>query len=59
MYFLLSPAKSLNETDDIPINVGNHYSQPALINASQTLMKQLKQFEPIELMELMGISDLW
>lgn len=57
MYFLLSPAKSLNETDDIPINVGNHYSQPALINASQTLMKQLKQLEPIELMELMGISD--
>ncbi len=35
MYFLLSPAKSLNETDAIPVNLGNYYSQPELIAHSQ------------------------
>ncbi len=57
MYFLLSPAKSLNETDAIPVNLGNHYSQPALIEHSQALMKILKSQEPMDLQELMGISD--
>lgn len=57
MYFLLSPAKSLNETDPVPLNLGNHYSQPALIAHAQDLMKVLKTKEPIDLQELMGISD--
>lgn len=57
MYFLLSPAKSLNETDAVPLNLGNHYSQPALITHAQDLMKVLKTKEPIDLQELMGISD--
>lgn len=57
MYFLLSPAKSLNETDALPVNLGNHYSQPALIKHSQALMKILKLQEPMNLQELMGISD--
>lgn len=57
MYFVLSPAKSLNETDDVPVNVGNYYSQPELIEQSQDLMKILKSCEPIDLQELMGISD--
>ncbi len=57
MYFVLSPAKSLNETDPVPLNLGNYYSQPALINQSQVLMKALKTKEPIDLQELMGISD--
>ena len=57
MYFLLSPAKSLNETDAIPINLGNHYSQPELILHSQALMKILKSKEPMDLQALMGISD--
>ena len=57
MYFLLSPAKSLNETDAIPVNLGNHYSQPELIEHSQALMKNLKAKEPIDLQELMSISD--
>ena len=57
MYFVLSPAKSLNETDAIPINLGNYYSQPALIVQAQTLMKTLKAKEPIDLQELMTISD--
>ena len=57
MYFLLSPAKSLNETDAIPLNLGNYYSQPELIEHSQVLMKVLKSKEPIDLQELMKISD--
>ena len=57
MYFLLSPAKSLNETDAIPVNLGNYYSQPELIERSQELMKVLKSKEPVDLQELMSISD--
>ena len=57
MYFLLSPAKSLNEKDAVPINLGNYYSQPELIEHSQALMKNLKSKEPIDLQELMSISD--
>ena len=57
MYFLLSPAKSLNETDAIPVNLGNYYSQPELIEHSQALMKILKAKEPIDLQEMMSISD--
>ena len=57
MYFLLSPAKSLNETDEVPVNLGSYYSQPELIEHSQALMKILKSKEPIDLQELMSISD--
>jgi cytoplasmic iron level regulating protein YaaA (DUF328/UPF0246 family) len=57
MYFLLSPAKSLNETDAIPLNLGNYYSQPELIEHSQVLMQVLKSKEPIDLQELMSISN--
>ena len=57
MYFLLSPAKSLNEQDAVPVNLGNYYSQPELIEHAQVLMKNLKAKEPIDLQELMSISD--
>ena len=57
MYFVLSPAKSLNESDEIPINLGNHYNQPQLIEHAQELMKVLKSKEPVDLQELMSISD--
>ncbi|OLF35814.1 hypothetical protein BTW00_07990 [Psychrobacter sp. C 20.9] len=57
MYFLLSPAKSLNETDAVPVNLGNYYSQPELIAHSQSLMKVLKSKAPVDLQELMRISD--
>lgn len=57
MYFLLSPAKSLNEKDAVPVNLGNYYSQPELIEHAQVLMRNLKAKEPIDLQELMSISD--
>ncbi len=57
MYFLLSPAKSLNETDDVPLNLGNYYKQPALIDESAKLIKLLKDKDPLDLQELMSISS--
>lgn len=57
MYFLLSPAKSLNETDTPPLNLQKEYSQPVLIPQAQTLMALLKTKEPIDLQALMGISN--
>ncbi len=56
MYFVLSPAKSLNETDAVPLNLGNYYSQPILIDESAQLIKTLKTKDPIDLQELMSIS---
>ena len=56
MYFVLSPAKSLNETDVVPLNLGNYYSQPSLIDESAALIKNLKTKDPIDLQELMSIS---
>ncbi len=56
MYFVLSPAKSLNETDAVPLNLGNYYSQPMLIEHSAELIKTLKAKDPIDLQELMSIS---
>lgn len=56
MYFLLSPAKSLNQTDTIPLNLEDHYSTPALIDNSAALIGLLKAKDPVDLQELMSIS---
>lgn len=57
MYFVLSPAKNLNEKNDIPLNVSKDYTQPALMEQACQLMAVLKKLEPIDLSALMGISD--
>lgn len=57
MYFLLSPAKNLNETDAVPLELDRDYRQPALMPQACELMKALKSLEPTELSALMGISD--
>ena len=57
MYFILSPAKSLNEKDAVPFNLGNYYSQPALIDGSAQLINILKTKDPLDLQELMSISS--
>ncbi|WP_182407093.1 peroxide stress protein YaaA [Psychrobacter sp. GP33] len=57
MYFLLSPAKALNEIDAVPIDWGSHYSHPALIDDSVELMQHLKSKDPIDLQELMSLSN--
>lgn len=57
MYFLLSPAKNLNETDTPPHDLSQHYSQPALMPHACDVMASLKPLEPTDLMSLMSISD--
>lgn len=57
MYFLLSPAKALNETDVVPIDWSSHHSQPALITESAELIHHLKSKDPIDLQEIMNISS--
>lgn len=57
MYFLLSPAKNLNETSPLPLDLSTHYSTPALIDQAQTLMHTLKNKDVLDLQELMHISS--
>lgn len=55
MYFVLSPAKNLNETDKLPLEFDN-FSQPVLSEQACELMSVLKPLTPIDLMNLMKIS---
>lgn len=57
LYFLLSPAKNLNEKDPVPLDLTDQYSQPALIEQAAQLMHHLKKCDDIDLQELMGISS--
>lgn len=54
MYFLISPAKNLNETRDITPAI---YSQPSLLDQAEILMDQVRQLAPQDLAALMHISD--
>ncbi|WII95611.1 peroxide stress protein YaaA [Moraxella haemolytica] len=56
MYFLLSPAKNLDEKTALPIDVSDHLSQPSLIEHAIDLMKTLKTKDVLDLQELMHIS---
>lgn len=57
MYFLLSPAKNLNEKDDIPLSLDDAYSTPVLIEQAIKLMQTLKTCDVIDLQEIMGVSS--
>lgn len=61
MYFILSPAKNLDETTVLPVALAKaiekNLSQPALMGQACDLMKILKSPEPTDLSALMGISD--
>ena len=54
MFFILSPAKNLNETAAAPTK---EHSQPALLEQSAILMAQLRELAPQDLSALMGVSD--
>lgn len=54
MYFLLSPAKNLNETRDFTPKI---YSTPPLLDQAELLMQDLRPLAPQQLAELMHISD--
>ena len=54
MIIVLSPAKSLDFKT--PAKLATH-TQPAFLDQSQTLIERLRTFSPIEISQLMGISD--
>lgn len=56
MFFLLSPAKNLDEKTPVPLSLADQYSEPALIDDAITLMQSLKDCDVIDLQELMGVS---
>lgn len=56
MYFLLSPAKALNEQKNWSDTLNPQFTQPELANQAAKLMQILKQKDPIDLQELMGVS---
>ncbi|UNU72829.1 peroxide stress protein YaaA [Moraxella nasovis] len=54
MYFLLSPAKNLDEKTPVPLDITT--GTPALIDDAITLMQTLKSCDVIDIQELMGVS---
>ena len=54
MFFVLSPAKNLNEKDPAPVS---QYTQPALLDEAEKLMQELRPLAPQDLAELMHVSD--
>lgn len=54
MYFLLSPAKNLNETRNIHPKI---YSEPPLLAEAEILMNDVRPLTPQQIAELMHVSD--
>lgn len=54
MFFVLSPAKNLNEKDPSPVQT---FTQPDLLAESEILMRQLRELAPQQIAELMHVSD--
>ena len=54
MFFVLSPAKNLNEKDPVPIK---EFTQPDLLAEAEILMRQLRELAPQQIAELMHVSD--
>lgn len=54
MFFVLSPAKNLNEKDASPVQT---YTQPDLLHESEILMHRLRELAPQQIAELMHVSD--
>lgn len=54
MYFVLSPAKNLNEQADAPLRL---HSQPQLLTEAEQLMSALRTLAPHDIARLMKVSD--
>lgn len=54
MFFVLSPAKNLNEKDPSPVS---SFTQPDLLPEAEILMQELRQLAPQQIAELMHVSD--
>lgn len=56
MYLLLSPAKNLDESTDLPAFVKD-FGQPALLDNSKTIAQALKELDASDISELMSVSN--
>ena len=54
MFFVLSPAKNLNEKDPAPVS---QFTQPDLLEQSQILIDTLRRLAPQDIAALMHVSD--
>ncbi|BBN59099.1 peroxide stress protein YaaA [Hydrogenovibrio marinus] len=54
MLFVISPAKSLDESP-VSLNIGE--TQSDFLDQSQALVNQLKEYGPVDIAGLMGLSD--
>lgn len=54
MFFVLSPAKNLNEKAPAPVK---EFTQPYLLAEAEILMRQLRELAPQQIAELMHVSD--
>lgn len=54
MIWIIAPAKSMNESKKIATDL---YTKPVFIKEANTLIKELKKYDPTELSSLMRISD--
>ena len=54
MFFVLSPAKNLNEKDPSPVI---SFTLPDLLSEAEILMQELRQLAPQQIAELMHVSD--
>lgn len=54
MKFLISPAKTLDLTSELP---SSHFSQPEMLDHSQELINTIKPYTPAEIATLMKLSD--
>ena len=54
MFFVLSPAKNLNEKAPTPVK---EFTQPDLLAEAEILMRQLRELAPQQIAELMHVSD--
>ena len=54
MFFVLSPAKNLNEHDPAPVS---EFTQPDLLDEAEILMGELRRLSPQQIAELMHVSD--
>ena len=54
MFFVLSPAKNLNEKDPSPVS---SFTLPDLLPEAEILMQKLRQLAPQQIAELMHVSD--
>ncbi|STZ75662.1 peroxide stress protein YaaA [Bergeriella denitrificans] len=54
MFFVLSPAKNLNEKDPAPIS---DFTQPDLLEHAAALMQELRALAPQQIAALMHVSD--